>query len=714
MPGGNELPGWVLAGLILLVWAILLAAMVGSMLAFAGAMMVILTDGIMAALVLAAAAGYGYAVFRLAAPAGTPRLLALATSAALGLWMLSTAVLILGSVLPGAMGMSLWWPVVGVGVAIALAQAHRALGRVRLPGGFSGGSLVWVLAAAAGGIWLAGAAMPPGWMGNLTMDSYDVLEYHLQLPREYYHAGRVATLDHNVYSHFPLGAEMLCLLAMCLRGGAYEGMYLAQLMSGLYAAVAVAGVFGGLRAPDAEPSLIDDFRSRAALALLATAPWVIYFSWLAMPELAQISYLALALVWLRRWLRSPSARLAGWIGAMLGAACAVKYLSVGLIAAPVIVAMAAAALRRPRRPGQVAAAAGVAALLFCPWLIRNAAATGNPVFPLATSTFGRGHLSEECARRWRDGHAPEHRPPVPVPPGYAPPPRLSRARRFSAFLLDWPKLGHPALGAGVLVIAVGAAFAMFARRRGVDPWDWALLGVVAVQMLVWALFTRDMPARFIAVSVAPISLLSAGGLARLASVRQVRWLRQPAGIGGRWGMAPAGMLLLAATAMNLGSAGRYFSREMLAHRQRGWADVRPAGLPGSHFARLPDLRGRVMLVGDAATFYYPAGTVYATVFDTHPLQRLIGRGDLAAALAERDITHVGVHWAEVSRLRHTYGWPEALSPARLTEAFAGWPVARDVRSAAAAPGEAPARVFTLYAVPGPAAAALTRPAATQP
>ena len=171
------------------------------------------------------------------------------------------------------------------------------------------------------------------------MDSYDVLEYHLQLPREYHDAGRIQTLNHNIYSHFPLGTEMLFLLGMCLRGGAYRGVYLAKLMSGLFGVVAVAGVFGSLRCRGEKPSPDDEFRRRATVALLATAPWVIYFSWLAMAELAQICYLALALVWLRRWLKARSARSAGWIGAMLGAACAVKYLSVGLIAAPVLVAV---------------------------------------------------------------------------------------------------------------------------------------------------------------------------------------------------------------------------------------------------------------------------------------------------------------------------------------------------------------------------------------
>ena len=88
-PGGNELPTWALAGMIFLAWVVFLGGMLRSIPAFSGALLVGLTDGIMALLVLIAAGGYGYAVFRFLAPPGTPRLLGLATAAGAGLWLLS-------------------------------------------------------------------------------------------------------------------------------------------------------------------------------------------------------------------------------------------------------------------------------------------------------------------------------------------------------------------------------------------------------------------------------------------------------------------------------------------------------------------------------------------------------------------------------------------------------------------------------------------------
>jgi hypothetical protein len=71
---------------------------------------------------------------------------------------------------------------------------------------------------------------------------YDVMCYHLQVPREWYELGRIVPLNHNVYSFFPFAAEMNYLLAMHLRGGPWAGMYLAQLMSFTYMALAVLTV----------------------------------------------------------------------------------------------------------------------------------------------------------------------------------------------------------------------------------------------------------------------------------------------------------------------------------------------------------------------------------------------------------------------------------------------------------------------------------------
>ena len=739
----RELPLKALVVMIVLAWALMLLGLLGWR-CFPPAMMVLLTDGIMALVVLLAAGGYGYAIYRRLAPSDSPPALGLATAAALGLWLLSMAVLLLGSLPVRALTMYVWWPVIGGGVALALWQAHGPLGKARLPSKLGGDSLVWVIVAAGAGLWLAGALIPAGWLGNLSgmnpamgldwpgnviradADSAQLLTRHLQLPREFYQAGRVQALPHNVYSHHPLSMEMLQLLGMCLRGGAYQGMYLARLIGGLFAVLAVAAVAGS---PPQET-----FRARAATALLATAPWVLYLAWLPMPELACLSYLTLGMLWLRQWMQRPEATTAACIGLMLGAGMGASYVAAGMLAAPLLLVMLAVTFRRPGRLAHVALAGGLAAAMFAPWAVRNAAATGNPLFPLATKQLGQGRWDNQTARRWRDAHALGARPPVPVPPEFSAPPRPTRRERFTAFVLGpgltmrtfpgRPVPIHTVIGAGVLLVLLGTLFGMFARPRGPTAWDWALLGVLLIQMLLWILLTPNMPARTAAICIAPITLLCAGGLARLAGVKQVRWLRQTAGVGGRWGLAPAALLVIACAILNFMSARAYWAAET------GKTSTALVGRPAAKLAE----RGReylaanaaaktggLALIGEARAFYFPAGARYATAFDVHPLAESFRRSRSSSQLAQQlrsaGITHVYVAWARIEHLAQTVGWPTEMAKARLAELLADWPVVDEFHyTPETAPAEAATKpaarrtlIFTLYAVPPPAPATHTTP-----
>jgi hypothetical protein len=702
-PGDTgRIPLLAFAIMLLVAWAILLFASAGSLPAASGAMMILMTDGIMAALMLIAAGGFGWLIYRRFAGRDVPPALGLATAAGLGLWLLGTAVMVVGSLVPGSLTPWVWWPVVGVGVLLAVVQAYRPLGRMTLPGRLGGANLAFVFAAGAAGLWLAGVTMPPGAIGNLTADSYDVLEYHLQLPREFHLAGQVSTLEHNVYSHYPLGVEMLGLLGMCLRGGPYAGMYLAKMAGALFIIPAVAAVFAALRGEDA-------FRARAASALLVTAPWVIYLSSVAMSEPAQIGYLALGLLWLRQWLADRQWASALWIGAMAGAACATKYLAVGLVAVPLGATMLvlATVLRRPRGLAQAALAAAIGLVLFAPWLVRNAAATGNPVFPLATSVFGRGHWPEESAERWRAGHAAEMHPPVPRPPGWQPPERtFGRGERLLAWLIGGmrPYLTQPPLSPAwlSLILAVAAVAAMVLRPGSSRAWEWATLGVLVVQVAVWALFTRNMPPRFISVAVVPLALLAAGGLARLSRVERMPVTGQTGG-GGRWGLAPAGLLLAATALLQLMSARAYLQTDMIESGTSG-LNAQPAEVirTASGFDKHPP----DALLGEAKAFYIDPLPLYATVFDVHPLAEDFAAADTPAALArrlrDRQVGTLLVNWPEIRRLTMTYGWPTALPPERLAALAARWPTLEEHRPPPAKEGEPPPPpIITILAVPAP-------------
>ncbi|HWB54579.1 MAG TPA: hypothetical protein VG722_10315, partial [Tepidisphaeraceae bacterium] len=61
-----------------------------------------------------------------------------------------------------------------------------------------------ILLAPFAGLMFAGGLVMPGLLWGLDDPSgYDVVEYHLQVPREWFEAGRIIPLHHNVFSFFP-------------------------------------------------------------------------------------------------------------------------------------------------------------------------------------------------------------------------------------------------------------------------------------------------------------------------------------------------------------------------------------------------------------------------------------------------------------------------------------------------------------------------------
>ena len=91
---------------------------------------------------------------------------------------------------------------------------------------------------------------------------FDVCEYHLQAPKEFFEQGRIGFLPHNVYANMPMGAEMLSLLAMSIAGRLVVGRAGRQAgHRGVYAVVC-AGASGG-----GPPLLLDRRRSGRGAAV---------------------------------------------------------------------------------------------------------------------------------------------------------------------------------------------------------------------------------------------------------------------------------------------------------------------------------------------------------------------------------------------------------------------------------------------------------------
>ena len=671
-------------------------------------LLLVLTEGGLAAVIVLAAGGLGWPVVRLLGgwrpgasepgpgESASPLALRMATACGLGLWFIGILVLAVGSLSYDLLKAYLWWPLVVGGVAIAGWYLHKPVQQIRLPSRVPARELVWVLAALAAGLWLAGAIRPPGILQ--TPDNYDVLEYHLQVPREFLVDQAVHATPHNVYGFYPLGVEMLSLLGMVLRGGAYEGMYVAVFLHGLFGAGAVwaAASLGGGR-----------LRGRLAAVLLACLPLAINMSWLAMVELAQVFYTLLALLWLRQWLKTTAGEAgrgdrglgeALAIGLMLGGACGAKYLSVGLSAGPVLAAMLTAGLLVRRQAAYHVVLSGtMCLLLLAPWLARNTVYTGNPVFPLATTLLGRGHWDEQSQARWLAGHGPTFEPPVPPPPGYEPPKGLpARATLFyrhfaAAELLGAPGYIHGLRLSPLVLLAIMGALAAIAMRGRTqttpDPWDnaWdlALALVLALQLVVWTSLTHGMPTRFLAPAAGPLVLLAAGFLAR---IRGDQPGLSPWSAGLTWALllltALTGLLTSAVLFARIDPMGPGDSPLAPRHGMTADGDTIAQEMPPFAYAHKLPPRSRLLLIGEARGFYFPPNTVYATAFDEHPLERLLRQNrsdeDLLRELRGRGITHIYVAWPEILRLAHTYGYPASLSADAVRRSRSNQPPSLDI------------------------------------
>lgn len=654
-PAAASRPGTL--GALCAAWLLLLAAVV---VLCAGTCAIdvaisILTDGALAAALVLAAAMLGEPLVRLCHAdqtqgGGTPRSLRFATAAGLGLGVWGLWALALG--LCGVLGRHTAMAPPAAGVAIWLIrQARLGDANARVDRAFS--TARSRLAAPAGAWWLALAAAPfaafavtgvsimPGYLWKpFDPHPYDVMAYHLQIPREWYEAGRISPLGHNVYCFFPFHMEMHYLLAMHLRGGPWAGMYLAQWMSLAHMTLAVAAVYGLARsAVGADPAAPARGRAAAVAAavLAASVPWLAMLGCVAYVEGGLLLYATLALAWMLHALRGGRRRCFAVAGLMAGLACGTKYTAVPMVLALVPLAVAGCEAARRLRVGRARAgartltradgaarlAAGLGIFLLAgaaamaPWLVRNAVWTGNPVFPLAMRYLGRAHFDTVQMERFERAHR-------------APADRSAVGARVMTFVrrvaLDWQY--------GFVLLPAAAVAAVFARRAPFMP----LLGTAALLQVVFWLFFTHLEPRF-AVTLVPVAAAMVG-----AALRD-----RP--------RAACCAAVLAAASGAACLAPRL--APMAARARQGLYGLRDPG------ELTPELRGiqkpdsRLAHIGGCQPFFdtvHASRLRYRTIFDIRfaPGVNVLDAwlGESLASLARDHI--VVIHPAEIMRLSQTY------------------------------------------------------------
>lgn len=684
-------------------------------------------------LILAASTALGAALFRLLLRRRPWSADLWILSAALGVGVMALLVLALG--LMGVMNAAFWWTLLLATLCLGSLVHVLPRSRSKAPGGNNAAQRaviqepsnsrepsdwLWLLAAPFAALALLAATMPPGVIWPAEGNGYDVLEYHLAVPKENYLNGRIGYLPHNIYANMPFNAEMLYLLCMFLIGDPIEAAMPAQMLNTLLAALAAACCWAAAR-PFGRGA------ANVAGVVVATCPMLCYLCGVAYVENGLLAMTAAALACAIRARNEPDCALCWSLlaGCFAGLACGFKYTAVPMVALP----LALSSLRTAAPPGgqitlrAAAAFCAGAALMFSPWLTKNAVFTGNPVFPLARTVFPErsGIWSDELAARWYEGHLPDPRErslggrlralgrevlrPVGITDdsrGRAPQFGLSAWALPVVLLLGFVvrRRSSPISGASRRATGNGSPgnagpaheprnvprakrpnvilnHEMGARqangtgeraqtRASVEQGNagrgirCCVLVIVAV-LATWLAATH-LVGRFAVPVLAPLAVL--GGRA---------WSRH----GSRAGHAALASILVGATVLNMWDAVDVFDDSVIfkAPQLAGRTDLLESG-EWPEYSYVDAVNAilaagkRVLLVAEARTFYLrgrPAAWDYCVVFNRNPVAEIAlqhSPAEVMTWLRQRGVTHVLVHWVEMRRLRSSrYGFWEGVDEA---------------------------------------------------
>jgi len=533
----------------------------------------IMQDGGCAVLWLLSAGGFGWIAWKMFRVRETNSLTVI-TCVALGLGIMSLGILGLG--LSGLMNQIWAVGILAAGDVIAIFAIYPRAKKWNAGEWFGEAAnwgWLWIAPAAVAGVVLLGACFPPGILWGDEPNGYDVVEYHLQVPREWYEAGRISALHHNVFSYFPFNVEMHYLLAIYLHGGfwgPWAGMYLAQIMHAAFCAAAVWAVYalaGGGR------------RGIVAGALVAAAPWTGLLGAVAYNEGGTLLFGILAIGWA---IRANSWREFAIAGLFAGFAAGTK-----LSVAPLILAAVPTVvfITRPKFWAGCCCYLLAAILVLSPWLIRNWTWTGNPVFPEAMSTLGQDHFSNVQAERWREAYWPDLK-------------YRSPGGRIRAL---WNEvLGDVRFGFVLFPLTIAAAAMGFRNRAMV-----CLAILLIFQIVVWLAFTH-VQSRFMVIAIPIIALM-------VAQIDDRGWNALAAA-------AAVGMTALSVIVL---------IEKMSRYLETDHTKVALIGRENLEGFRLFDIRQlkadqSLDLIGDAGAFWYqiPMSRLhYKTVFDVDTSDR---------------------------------------------------------------------------------------------
>lgn len=498
---------------------------------------------------------------------------------------------------------------------------------------------------------LLGAISPP--------TDFDVREYHLQGPKEWFQQGKITFLPHNVYTSFPFLTEMLSLTGMVFAKDWWRGALVGQIVLSVFQLLSALSIFSIARR-----RISTDVAWLATLIYLTT-PWTLRISLIAYAEGSLAFYLISSTMCalLVGQIPERATGISMIAGLLAGNAMASKY--TGLIS--VILPTAAVIAYQVRRstsdsqkdatsPNQAstqfrrfllpatAFSVGVAAMIG-PWLLKNLVETGNPVYPLGYSVFGGSEWTPAMDARWKPAHAAaEH---------------------------DIRRIPEHILGAAVynkwtsgLLFALAVPCLVLWRTNMAIP---VVLSLIGYGFTAWWAFTHRIDRFWI--PLIPLLSIAAGSAWLISGAKLWRSFL---------------LLIIAAVTLfnvrfcGLALVGYHVGLMDLeaARQQTIRSDIRFLN------ASLP-VNAKILMVGEAEVFDATFPLVYNTVFDDCLFEtwtelpedrqrpaaerRMLPPELILEKLHGDNITHILVNWGAVLRYRTTYGYTEYVTPARFQQ-----------------------------------------------
>jgi hypothetical protein len=495
---------------------------------------------------------------------------------------------------------------------------------------------------------LLGSVSPP--------TDFDVREYHLQGPKEWFQQGQISFLRHNVYTSFPFLSEMLCLTGMVITGDWWLGALTGQIVLSCFQLLSMLAVFA-----IAQRWLNSNVAWLAALIYLTT-PWTLRISLIAYAE-GSLTFYLISSTMVALWTHTPAKSVRSVYilsGILAGCAMASKYTGLVLVILPVS-GLLLLGLRRgagitsssvdlvdlSRRKQFFICFGSYAfgiALMITPWLLRNLSDTGNPVYPLGYSIFGGEEWSAELNARWKTAHsASEHQ-------WYRIPQHFLDAAVFNTWTSG-------------LLFSLAVPTLLLCRRSRAIRSIWIL---IAWGMFTWWAFTHRIDRFWIPV----IPLLSIAGACCWLFSESMPW------------KLFTGFVISAVTLFNV----RFCSLAVVGFH---------AGLMDLDAAREMTVRSdilmlnqslppnaKVLMVGEAEVFDATFPLLYNTVFDDSIFEewtsdpadvhsapehrRMRPASEIRNVFKKHEVTHVLVHWGEILRYRlpGSYEYASFVQPSR--------------------------------------------------